>query len=168
MECAHRNAVPCADFGGGLESAHFGHLYVHQDDVEALSLEGGQCFDPVVRGHYRVAALVQQPHGELLVDRLSSASRMATEEERGGGFSTAGTAAAGTAAFGSDSTAVARAASPKRERIRRLPAPPELVRLKQGGEVEATSLSGRALHPDAPRIRATNWAQMVSPRPGPP
>src|SRR5580700_4569589 len=53
--------------GGGLEAVHFGHLNVHQDDIERLLFECSKC-KPAVNGDgYRVATLLKQPDREHLI-----------------------------------------------------------------------------------------------------
>ena len=47
-------AFAAADFGGGLEAVHIRHLYVHQDEVEALSRPGLHGFAAVGSYHHRV------------------------------------------------------------------------------------------------------------------
>src|SRR5579862_6804951 len=56
-----------ADLGGCLESAHFGHLNVHQDQVELIRLERLQGLKSVADHHYGVAALFQECSCDFLV-----------------------------------------------------------------------------------------------------
>ena len=57
-----------ADGHGRFEAIHFRHLYVHQDQVEGLREEGVVSFFAVVGDDHLMAAFLQQPDGQLLID----------------------------------------------------------------------------------------------------
>jgi hypothetical protein len=55
-------------FLGGLESVQNRHLDVHQDDVKPFPIERLDGLGPVANDRHPVAAVFQNPHGQLLVD----------------------------------------------------------------------------------------------------
>ncbi|MFM1944605.1 MAG: hypothetical protein RI897_3587 [Verrucomicrobiota bacterium] len=59
-----------ADFGSGLVAVHFGHLEVHEDEVEGgwIGLEGFDRFEAVIGDRDRGAGALKEFAGDLLVD----------------------------------------------------------------------------------------------------
>ena len=81
-----------ADFAGGLEAVHFGHVHVHEDEVEAAGFGGGDGFEAVVGDVGFDADFAEDGGGDFLVHEVVSARRTRSEEkaargmgERGGG-----------------------------------------------------------------------------------
>src|SRR4030088_3451759 len=52
---------------GGLKPVHFGHLYVHQDQVVSLFLDGFHCFTAIGRDRDTVPPLLEQPRCQALI-----------------------------------------------------------------------------------------------------
>ena len=77
----NRNVLACAflDFahsGGGLESPHDRHLYIHQDQVELRCLEFLQRLAPVAGNLHMCPRFSSRRTASIWFTRLSSARRM--------------------------------------------------------------------------------------------
>src|SRR5258708_17240895 len=59
-----------ADQAGGLQSADLGHLDIHQYSIKTLTIERLQRFAAVCRHDDLVAVPFEQPHRQLLIDRV--------------------------------------------------------------------------------------------------
>src|SRR3989442_12359931 len=62
--------LPLADKAGGLQSADFGHLDIHQHSIKTLTIERLQRFAAVCPPDDLVAVPFEQPHRQLLIDRV--------------------------------------------------------------------------------------------------
>ena len=69
---AQVTAVGCLalpDGGSGVEPAHFGHLHIHQHDVEDVSRSSSaSASQPIVGDGDRVTSFRQQSDGDALID----------------------------------------------------------------------------------------------------
>ena len=63
-------ALAGANRGGRFDPAHFGHLNVHQHDVEPLPADRGERLLAVLRDDYVVAPPLEQARREPLVHRV--------------------------------------------------------------------------------------------------
>ena len=57
-----------ADSCGCFQAVHFGHLYVHQDEIEGLRAEGCQRLQAVTCDHDGMAGFFEHALGDSLVD----------------------------------------------------------------------------------------------------
>jgi hypothetical protein len=69
-EAGSGRLLPRADRGGRLEAVHLRHLDIHQDDIEALPLQGGQRLTAVGGEEGRVPRLLEEGHHQALVDGI--------------------------------------------------------------------------------------------------
>ncbi len=59
-----------ADCRRGLKSIHFGHLQVHQDQVEGLICKSFQCIAAIDHHRDAVSPFLKQPRCQPLIDRI--------------------------------------------------------------------------------------------------